>query len=176
MLPLSTPRKILRLKMPASRIGADIEYRVVWSEISAHWEIHRNGVRTSAARRKKQSAIDMAILAIQSEVRSPEAKVIVTSLKDRTLKIECKIGWLWTQSLSNQALPGIPVKQGNYREISAFSTVSAGVIATRDRISAPLDFLLTFANAMTGANPEGQYRLPVLGGKPDALIDPNKTR
>jgi hypothetical protein len=30
----------------------------------------------------------MAILAVKSEARSPGAKVIVTSLKDRALKIE----------------------------------------------------------------------------------------
>src|SRR5882757_2770297 len=88
MLSKTSPRKILRLKVPASRMAADIEYRVVWSEINAHWEIHRNGAKTSASRRKKQSAIDIAILAVQSEVRSPEMKVIVTSLKDRTLKTE----------------------------------------------------------------------------------------
>ena len=67
---------------------ADIEYRVVWSETSAHWEIHRNGVKTGASRRKRQSAIDIAILAGQSEERPPEAKIIVTSMKDRTLKTE----------------------------------------------------------------------------------------
>jgi len=85
---LSKPRKIITLKAPASRVAADIEYRLVWSEIRAQWEIHRNGAKTSASRRKKQSAIDIAILAVQSEVRSPEMKVIVTSLKDRTLKTE----------------------------------------------------------------------------------------
>lgn len=74
--------------MPVTRIAADIEYRVVWSEINAHWEIHRNGAKTSASRRKKQSAIDMAIFAIQSEAKPPEAKVIVTSLKDKILKTE----------------------------------------------------------------------------------------
>jgi hypothetical protein len=85
---LSKSRKILTLKAPASRKAADIEYRLVWSEIDAHWEIYRNGAKTSASRRKKQSAIDMAILAIQAEEKSPDAKVIVTSLKDRTLKTE----------------------------------------------------------------------------------------
>ena len=85
---LRKPRKIITLKAPASRVAADIEYRLVWSQIDAHWEIHRNGAKTNAARRKKQSAIDMAILAIQAEEKSPDAKVIVTSLKDRTLKTE----------------------------------------------------------------------------------------
>jgi hypothetical protein len=88
MLSKATPRKIITLKRPASRTTADIEYRIVWSETNAHWEIHRNGVKTSASRRKKQSAIDTAILAIQSEVRSSNAKAMVTSLKDRTLKTE----------------------------------------------------------------------------------------
>ncbi len=81
-------RKIISLKMPAPRRGPDIEYRVVWSEIDAHWEIHRNGAKTSASRRKKQSAIDIAILAARSEEWPPVAKVIVTSLKDRILKTE----------------------------------------------------------------------------------------
>ena len=81
-------RKIISLKAPARRRVPDIEYRIVWSEIDAHWEIHRNGAKTSASRRKKQSAIDIAILTVQSEERSPEARVIVTSLKDRILKTE----------------------------------------------------------------------------------------
>jgi len=88
MLTKTTPRKILSLKAPVSPIAADIEYRLVWSEIRAQWEIHRNGAKTSASRRKKQSALDMAILAIRSEANSPDVKVIVTSLKDRILKTE----------------------------------------------------------------------------------------
>lgn len=86
MLSSSTPRKILRLKVPAP--AADIEYRIVWNQVSAHWEIHRNGAKTDAARRKKQSAIDIAIQTIQSEKRPPGTKAIVTSFKDRTLKTE----------------------------------------------------------------------------------------
>jgi hypothetical protein len=88
MLTKTTPRKILSLKSPVSPIAADIEYRLVWSEIRAQWEIHRNGARASASRRKKQSALDRAILAIRSEASSPDVKVIVTSLKDRILKTE----------------------------------------------------------------------------------------
>jgi hypothetical protein len=84
----TTPRKIITLKRPVSRPAPEIEYRLVWSASDAHWEIHRNGVKTSASRRKKQSAIDMAILAIQAEPRRPDAKAIVTSLKDRALKTE----------------------------------------------------------------------------------------
>jgi hypothetical protein len=88
MLGKINQRKIIRLKTPASHTAADIEYRVVWSESNAHWEIQRNGAKTSTSRRKKQSAIDIAILACQSEVRSPEVKVIVTSSKNRILKTE----------------------------------------------------------------------------------------
>jgi hypothetical protein len=79
-------RRILSLKAPGA--AADIEYRVVWNELSANWEIHRNGAKTNASRRKKQSAIDMAILKIQAEATPPQAKIIVTSWKERTLKIE----------------------------------------------------------------------------------------
>jgi len=88
MLPSSTPRKTIKLKMPASSALAGIEYRVVWSETGAHWEIYRNGAKTGVSRRKKQSAIDTAILAIQAEERSPGTNAIVASLKDRILKIE----------------------------------------------------------------------------------------
>jgi hypothetical protein len=88
MLRKTTPRKIITLKGPVSHSAGDIEYRIVWSERDAHWEIHRNGAKTGASRRKKQSALDLAIRAIQSEVKAPEAKIVVTSLKDRALKTE----------------------------------------------------------------------------------------
>jgi hypothetical protein len=84
----ATLRKIITLKRPASRTAADIEYRVAWNEIGGDWEIFRNGEKTGRSRRKKQSAIDMAILAIRSEEKSSAAKVIVTSLKDGSFKIE----------------------------------------------------------------------------------------
>jgi hypothetical protein len=99
MLPSSTPRKIIELKKPAAHIKADIEYRIVWNEISANWEIHRNGTKTGASRRKRQSAIDMAILAIQSEESRPDAKAIVTLLKGGTLKTE------WVTKSNAQAAP-----------------------------------------------------------------------
>jgi hypothetical protein len=88
MLSKTIPRKVIRLKAPAAGLTSDIEYRVVWNQTHAQWEIHRNGAKTSNARRKKQSAVDLAISAIQAEVRPPEAKLIVTSLKDKTLKTE----------------------------------------------------------------------------------------
>jgi hypothetical protein len=74
--------------MPASPTTADVEYRVVWNQISRDWEIYRNGAKTTAARRKKQSAIDIAILALRAEDRPPGAKAIVTSLKDNAVKTE----------------------------------------------------------------------------------------
>jgi hypothetical protein len=88
MSPTRVPRKILSLKGPAPRFVTNIEYRVVWSEIDGHWEIHRNGVKTSACRRKKQSAIDIAILEIKTEGWPAGSKAFVTSLKDKTLKTE----------------------------------------------------------------------------------------
>jgi len=53
MLTKTTLRKMLSLKPPVSPIAADIEYRLVWSEIRAQWEIHRNGARTSASPAEK---------------------------------------------------------------------------------------------------------------------------
>ena len=88
MRPSSPSRKIIKLKTPAPRLTAEIEYRVAWNEICAHWEILRNGTSTNTSRRKKRSAIDLAILAIQSEENPMEAKVIVTSLKNNILKTE----------------------------------------------------------------------------------------
>jgi hypothetical protein len=55
-------------------------------------------VKIGISRRKKQSAIDTAILAIRAEERLPATKAIVASLKDRILKIE------WS-SPPNGALP-----------------------------------------------------------------------
>jgi hypothetical protein len=81
MIRKNTARRTIKLK-------ADIEYQVVWSETAAQWEIHRNGVKTNASRRKKQSAIDRAIIAVLSELISPEARAVVTSLKEGTIQIE----------------------------------------------------------------------------------------
>jgi hypothetical protein len=69
-------------------MAADIEYRIVWSKFNAHWDIHRNAVNTAVSRRKKQSAIDTAILATKSELSPQKAKAIVTSFKDGSLKTE----------------------------------------------------------------------------------------
>ena len=70
------------------KLRADIEYQVVWSETFSHWEIYRNGTKTNDARRKIQSAIDRAIVAVQSELTSPELSAIVSSFKDGTKQIE----------------------------------------------------------------------------------------
>ena len=56
-------------------MATDIEYRIVWNEISAHWEIHRNGAKRPLPGGKSDQP-SMTIIAIQSEVRSPEAKVL----------------------------------------------------------------------------------------------------
>jgi hypothetical protein len=65
-----------------------IEYRVVWSEKDAHWSVHRNGADIGSSRRKKQSAVDIAILALKSESRVFDTKAIVTSIKDGVQKTE----------------------------------------------------------------------------------------
>ena len=70
------------------KLKADIEYQVVWSETFSHWEIYRNGTKTNDARRKIQSAIDRAIVAVQSELTSPKLRAVVSSFKDGTKHIE----------------------------------------------------------------------------------------
>ena len=57
-------RPILRLRTDAAvKIplpGITIEFRVLWNEAKAEWEIHRNGTALQSSRRKRQSAIDLA--------------------------------------------------------------------------------------------------------------------
>jgi len=62
-------RPILRLKAGAAAAPVlRVEYRVVKQEPEAEWQILRNGVDTGKSRRKKQSAIDLAILDARAEL------------------------------------------------------------------------------------------------------------
>lgn len=88
----ATSRKTLTLKNPA--LAKPLEYRVVWNGTTAEWEIYRNGVKTGQARRKKQSAIDMAVLAIKSDESFAAAKAVVVSVKDGAHQAE------WTRPAS----------------------------------------------------------------------------
>jgi hypothetical protein len=78
---MSNTRRTIKLK-------PDIEYQVVWSETLSHWEIYRNGTKTNVARRKMKSAIDRAVIAIQSELTSPTLRAVVSSFKNGTKQIE----------------------------------------------------------------------------------------
>ena len=83
-----TPRKILGLKSPVRPKWAVLEYRLVWREPAGQWEIYRNGVKTSSARRKKQSAVDLAILAIGADKSLAGAKARVLSVRDGQVRTE----------------------------------------------------------------------------------------
>jgi hypothetical protein len=84
----SKQRKIISLKNPIPRKAAVLEYRLVWNEALEEWDIQRNGVKTGISRRKKKSAVDTAILAIQSEAMFPNEPATVVSMKDGARKTE----------------------------------------------------------------------------------------
>jgi hypothetical protein len=81
-------RKILQLKVPGADTSSDVVYRVVMNTLRSEWNIFRNGVRTSNARRKKQSAIDLAIRSAQVELPSVEGKILVTTFERGKLTTE----------------------------------------------------------------------------------------
>ena len=82
------PRKILGLKSSVKPNWAVLEYRLVWSEPAGQWEIYRNGVKTSSARRKKQSAVDLAIFAIGKDKSLGGANARVLSVRDGQVRTE----------------------------------------------------------------------------------------
>jgi hypothetical protein len=87
-------RKILSLKRPVDPKKSVLEYRLIWNEDSQAWDIYRNGLKTGAARRKLRSAIDVAILAVQSDEGAGGADVRIISVKKRASTLE------WTSSKS----------------------------------------------------------------------------
>lgn len=94
----SKERKTLSLKKPFEPKEAPLEYRLIWNEDSHECDVYRNGAKTGLARRKKQSAVDNVILAIQSDVGTSRMGARIISVKGRTSTIE------WTRtSLSNVA-------------------------------------------------------------------------
>lgn len=82
------PRKILGLKSPVQSCRVVLEYRLIWNGKSGEWDIFRNGVSTGTSRRKKQSAIDLAVLAIRADQALVGAKSTVVSVKGALSKIE----------------------------------------------------------------------------------------
>jgi hypothetical protein len=91
-------RKIISLGKPLRKDYAVLEYRIVWNDVSWEWGILRNGTSTGLARRKKQSALDIAILAIQNDENASQMKAKIVSLKDGLSKIE------WTSSVAGLAV------------------------------------------------------------------------
>jgi hypothetical protein len=75
------------LKAPLAGL-ATIDFRVTWNEATAAWDVKRNGVDIHASRRKRQSAIDLAIRKAQAEAATSQAKIIVTSLENGKAKTE----------------------------------------------------------------------------------------
>ena len=87
-------RKILSLKRPLDLNKPALEYQLIWNEERHEWDIYRSGLKTGAARRKLRSAIDLAILAVQSDQRARGAEVRIVSVKKRASTLE------WTQTRS----------------------------------------------------------------------------
>jgi len=84
----ATPRRILGLKSSVQPKWAVLEYRLVWNEPAGQWDIYRNGLKTDSARRKKRSAVDLAILAIGADKSLAGAKASVVSVRDGVLRTE----------------------------------------------------------------------------------------
>ena len=97
-------RSILGLKSSVRPSWAVLEYRLIWNGTSGVWDILRNGVNTGTSRRKKQSAVDLAVLAIQADQALSGAKTTVVSVKDELLKIE------WQGDPPVRSLPDPPGK------------------------------------------------------------------
>jgi len=87
-------RKILSLKRPPGPKKPALEYHLIWNEESQKWDICRNGLKTGAARRKLRSAIDIAILAVQSDEEARGADARIISVKKRASTLE------WTRAKS----------------------------------------------------------------------------
>jgi hypothetical protein len=90
-------RKILSLKRPLDLKKPVLEYQLIWNEDNQGWDIYRNWLKTGAARRKLRSAIDIAILAVQSDEGARGAEVRIVSVKKQASTLE------WTQSRSATA-------------------------------------------------------------------------
>ena len=66
---------------------ADVEYRLLFNEFNQSWDVHRNGVATTVAGRKKRaSAVDSAIRDAKAELATSEGVIMVTCLRNRTLE------------------------------------------------------------------------------------------
>ena len=94
-------RKILSLKRPLDLKKPALEYQLIWNEDSQEWDIHRNGLKTGAARRKLRSAIDLAILALQSDEAARGADARIVSVKKRASTLE------WTTSATVRSDAGL---------------------------------------------------------------------
>ena len=91
-------RPTLRLNKAVS-LPADllkIDYRVVWNEAAAQWDIKRNGLDTKNSRRKRQSAIDLAVRQAKAELDTAKGKITVSTVEGTKTKTE------WT----SEAKPG----------------------------------------------------------------------
>jgi len=65
---------------------ADVEYRVVRNESERAWNVFRNGAPTEvSARKKKQSAVDLAIRNAIAESETSEIAIMVTCAERRKI-------------------------------------------------------------------------------------------
>ena len=88
---MTTPKRPILKLSKAAKIPAEllkIDYRVVWNEAAAQWDIRRNGVDTKNSRRKRQSAIDLAILKAKAEQETAKGTITVATLEDGKAKMQ----------------------------------------------------------------------------------------
>jgi hypothetical protein len=82
-----TPRPRLGIRKSATLKIVGVEYRVVWNDEAQGWDVLRNGVLTNvSARKKRKSAVDLAIHDAKAELGTSATAIIVTCLQDRKLE------------------------------------------------------------------------------------------
>lgn len=81
-------RRVITLKGRQSVKSEAVEYRIIWNQDNAAWEVFRDGMDTGLSRRKKQSAIDIALQAVEKAGETRTANVKIVSVRDRKLIVE----------------------------------------------------------------------------------------
>jgi hypothetical protein len=87
-----TTRQILRLKTGSAGLrraedAPDVTYKVEWNEKTSQWDTLRNDANTQLSRKKRQSAVALAIRLAKAEQHGI-GKVSVFSLAAGKAKIE----------------------------------------------------------------------------------------
>ena len=88
---MTTPKRPLLKLNKAVTLPAEllkIDYRVVWNEAGEQWDIRRNGVDTKNSRRKRQSAIDLAVRQAKAEMETAKGTITVSTVDGTAVKTQ----------------------------------------------------------------------------------------